>query len=165
MSHVVDLPEPKRIEVTPEHRIMRQWDLVIAFLWLSALYATLHKCLVPIVLSFTRLANSPYATWNPWFFHPLLMVILAGRDKKLTLATSLLAGAGIFHGIVETALVAGGKVTGWHAFSHLLAAIPFAAVCVALLSGPFKGKDFRAAWAGALLVAMLSLGEVLWTVP
>lgn len=161
--NVVDLPEPKRsVPASPEQKIRRQWGLVVAFLWLTALYATLHKGLMPLFLGFTSLSGSPYAQFNAWFLHPLLLAILASHANRLSPGISLLAGAGVAHGVAEILSVAQGHATGWMAFSHLLSAVPFAIVCTAMLTGPYPGKHYRAAWTGAAIVLLLTLGEARW---
>lgn len=155
--NVIDLPEPRRVVTTPADKPRRQWNLVLAFLWLTALYAGLHKGLVPFVLGFTALSGSPYAQLSPWFLHPLLLAVLASRAQKLSATTSLLSGAGITHGALEVLAVVQGQAVGWLVFSRLLAAVPFAIVCIALLTGPFPGRDSRAAWMGAAIVGVFPL--------
>ncbi len=163
--NVIDLPEPKPRAVSPTDKVSRQWNLTVAFLGLTAGYAALHKLIVPAALAFTALRNSPYASLSLWFLHPVALAVLASRQRRLSPASCLLAGAGIAHGALELWAVAQGQVAGWQAFSRLLAAVPFSLVCVALLTGPFAGKSPRAAWIGVALIGALAFSQTLGGAP
>lgn len=151
--NVVDLPEPRKIQVTPEERVRRQRKILSALLWLVIGYSFIHKIGVPFVLKFTRLSTSPYAELDPWFFLPLALG-LALRRKEFTFA-SFLAGGGIVYGLVEVLLSIRGTYPGWLGISKILSSTPFAGICIGFLSGPFPERVPRAAWWGVVAIATL----------
>lgn len=160
---VIDLPEPRKIEITPEERLVRQRKVISALLWLVVGYAFIHKIGVPLVLKFTRLSTSPYAEIDLWFFWPLALA-LALRRKEFSLA-SFLAGGGILYAFVDIVLSVRGVYPGWLGISKILSAAPFGGVCIAFLTGPFPERVTRSAWFGVIAIALtkaLLLTRSLW---
>jgi hypothetical protein len=149
----VDLPEPRRLSRAPRDPV-RSLELCLAFLWLVALYAFVHKLAIPV---FLRFAAGRSVGIDPWFIHPWLLLSGIKRAGALSPATSFLAGAGIAQGVFEAIAAFNGVYRGWAVFSHLLSSIPISVVCVALLTGPLAGKSAPLAWIGALAAAVGAL--------
>jgi len=143
-----DLPEPVRHVASPERDLRVRWDLRVALLGLITVYAALHKLVIPLFLSLTRLSETAYARVDSSLVHALLLFYAVYR-RRVGPWLACLVGAGLVLAMAEVASVATGRTGGWLAFSRLLSSLPIGAVCASAASTPeFRGQE-RWAYLGA----------------
>jgi hypothetical protein len=145
-----DLPEPAPRLLTTEQKLARRWRLFVVMLSFVAIYAVLHKLLLPSILSLTVLRESPYSKIDWWFIYPVVLTLFVQRSARSDPFISFLAGIGILYGIYEIYETMQGRNTGWLAFSRLLSSIPLAISCGYLMTQRGLGGSLLWAWAGVL---------------
>jgi len=145
---MTDLPEPKRRVLTPAEALARERKLLTTLAILAVAYSCLHKLLVPIALKGTALATSPYSKIDVWWAHSAALLFCLCYLPQTERLLSLLAGAGVVYGAVETAEAFLGHLPGWLAISRLLSSIPIAGICIAILTSRRFPVRPGYAWAG-----------------
>ncbi len=155
----MDLPEPKRVPLTPEEKNRQRWSILVAFTWLMTAYVVLHKGIIPLVLKFTPLSTSLYARIDPWFFLPVFLLQSLLRYREMAPVTCFWAGSGIAYGALELYSVLKGQHQGWLIISHTLSSVPITILSIAFLSGPFPKRKTELAWVGALVTFIIQWGE------
>ena len=151
----VDLPPPPKRELSSEEISARQWRLLEGFLGFTAIYSSLHRFLLPLVLKFTALSQTPYAQFSFWFIHPIVLFFLLKKHKRLTPVSAALCGMGICFGAYELWQTQQGVYQGWLAFSHLLSALPVAGIALMILTQKWGSGLGKWGWAGALTTGIL----------
>jgi len=152
-----DLPEPKARQYSEEEKRVRHWKLISTIVWFVAVYALIHKLLIPVFLKFTEVTKSPYAQIDFLFFQPLWLAYLLHKRKSNSKLLSLLCGFTVAYGVFEVFQVSQGAYEGWLAVSRLLSAVPLAVAAGYIMTQPSPEKSFPLAWLGALSVTVLVL--------
>lgn len=149
-----DLPEPPpRRQLSDEEYAQRKFALYRNLFIFAALYATLHKIILPLMLTQTTVLVPEYTKVDFWAIPGLFLAFHLFRYQKVNAVASLLAGSLIAYAIWDTVAIFSGQHKGWLVLSHAISSIPIGLLSIILLSTQSKTRSLSAAWTGGAMAA------------
>lgn len=127
--------------------------------WVLGIFL-IHRLFVPVFFFlFTNKSEQAWLLIDMWWLLPVALILHMRKQTTMGPKGSLILGVGLGFCIYEVVLAfVCQHYRGWVQMSHMLSAIPFAFVCLALMTNRRTKNSWKAALGGVLL--MLALGSV-----
>lgn len=166
MSVDRDLPDPSpRSYASSEERLRHRWKMGFALFCAAVAYSIVHKLIVPLFLSRTKVLVSQYAEVDFGFVPAVLLLVWVWHQNRIAKLGSAFAGFLIVYAAWELKNILQGHYVGWLAMSHFLSSIPVGLGALYLMTFSGRGRSLWTAWiaAGMTLAVLLVLPEYFGT--
>jgi hypothetical protein len=155
MSEDRDLedPAPRQYRSAADLR-EHYWKLLCTLFYVAVLYSSVHKLVIPLFLSQTRVLNERYAQVDFWFIPIWILAAWLFKEKRLKKVGSLLAGFVVTYAAWDLRNILTGVHPGWLAWSHALSSLPVGLLALFLLARGDRERSLLSAWSGAVFCGL-----------